>query len=255
MSAEVSPSVLQVGDDGHGRLVLHNSGPGRIGPLDSGQSLGGSLLNASFEAVGSYAGWIAGTGLIVDLEPGQSASIPVIYGTASTREDLGYALPPGTYWLKVQMHYRHGHPGGPPTHTLTAPLTQITIIPERGPIPVPTPEPIDLPIAPLRRTVAYLQRHRTILLALLLVFWCPAVAARRSSGMPVWFTGWVWRSAHQAKGGAGGSPHQPRRNAAACSQAPASGPPGWLSASLVNSAILRPASARTVSGLASSADR
>jgi hypothetical protein len=65
-------------------------------------------------------GWIAGTGLIIDLAPGQSASIPIIYRTASTREDLGYVVPPGTYWLKVQMRFRHGL-GGPPTHALTAP--------------------------------------------------------------------------------------------------------------------------------------
>lgn len=86
--------------------------------------------------MGGYSGWIAGTGLVLDLAPGQSASIPVIYGTASTNEDLGYVVPPGTYWLKVQMPFRHGHRGGPPTHTLTAPLTQITIIrrgrPHRG---------------------------------------------------------------------------------------------------------------------------
>jgi hypothetical protein len=75
---------------------------------------------------------IAGTGLIIDLAPGRSASIPVIYGTASSREDLGYALPPGTYWLKVQMRFRHGL-GGPPTHAVTAPLTPITIIPQARP--------------------------------------------------------------------------------------------------------------------------
>ena len=58
--------------------------------------------------------------------------IPVIYGTASTREDLGYSVPPGTYRLKVQMRFRHGL-GGPPTNALTAPLTQITIIPRVRP--------------------------------------------------------------------------------------------------------------------------
>jgi len=120
--------VLQVGDDGHGRLVLHNSGSERIGPLCSGQPLTGSLLNASLETVGGYGGMIAGTGLIIDLAPGRSASIPVIYGTASTHEDLGYVVPPGRYWLKVQMPFRHGL-GGPPTNALTAPLTPITIIP------------------------------------------------------------------------------------------------------------------------------
>ena len=104
----------------------------RIGPLGSGQPLGGSLLDASLEDVGGYSGWIAGAGLVVDLVPGRSASIPVLYGTASTREDPGYAVPPGTYWLKVQMRFRRGL-GGPSAHALTAPLTQITIIPRVRP--------------------------------------------------------------------------------------------------------------------------
>jgi hypothetical protein len=49
---------------------LRNNGPERIGPLGSGLPLVGSLLNASHEAIGGYSGWIAGTGLTVDLEPG-----------------------------------------------------------------------------------------------------------------------------------------------------------------------------------------
>jgi hypothetical protein len=179
MSVEVGQRVLEAGDDGHGRLVLRNSGPERIGPLGSGQPLAGSLLHASLETVGRYSGWIAGTGLALDLAPGRSASIPVIYGTASTREDLGYALPPGTYWLKVRMRFRHGL-GGPPTNALTAPLTQITIIPRVRPHRGASPEPIDLPPShPLRRAVAYVQRNRTIVLALPLVFCGPTVAARR----------------------------------------------------------------------------
>jgi len=132
ISVEVDQQVVEVGDDGHGRLVLSNSGSERIGPLGSGQPLAGFLLNASLEAVGGYGGMIAGTGLIIDLAPGRSASIPVIYGTASTREDLGYTVLPGTYWLKVQMRFRHGL-GGPPTHALSAPLTKITVIPRVRP--------------------------------------------------------------------------------------------------------------------------
>jgi hypothetical protein len=133
MSVEADQTVLEIGDDGHGRLVLRNSGSERIGPLRSGQPLVGSLLNDSLEAVGGYSGWIAGTGLVVDLAPGRSASIPFIYGTASTRENLGYAVPPGTYWLKIQMGFRLGHPAGAPSHALTAPLTRITIIPQVPP--------------------------------------------------------------------------------------------------------------------------
>ena len=65
--------------------VLRSNGLGRIGPLDSGQSLRGSLLKASREAVGGYSDWIAGMGLITDLAPGRSASIKAIFRTASTR--------------------------------------------------------------------------------------------------------------------------------------------------------------------------
>lgn len=52
-------------------------------------------------------------------------------GTASTREELGYALPPGKYWLKVQVRFRLGH--GEPAHALTAPLTQIAVVPRTRP--------------------------------------------------------------------------------------------------------------------------
>jgi hypothetical protein len=128
MSVEVDQMVLEAGDDGHGRLVLRNSSPEMIGPLHTGQPLVGSLLNSSLETVGGYSGWVAGTGRVIDLAPGASASLRVIFGTASTREDLGYVLPPGQYWLRVRMRLHHG-PGAPLTNTPAAPLTQITIIP------------------------------------------------------------------------------------------------------------------------------
>ena len=127
LSVEVDQTVLEAGDDGRGQLVLRNNSQERIGPLGFGQPLVGSLLNASHEVVGGYSGWIAGTGRNVDLAPGESASIGVIFGTASIREELGYALPPGRYWLKVQTSFRHGP--GERAYALTAPLTQITVVP------------------------------------------------------------------------------------------------------------------------------
>jgi hypothetical protein len=116
MSVETDHEVLAAGDDGRGRLILRNSSPERTGPLRCGQPLVGSLLNASLETVGGYSGAVAGTGQIIDLAPGESASIQVIFGTASTREDLGYVLPPGRYWLRVQLHLRHGR-GAPETRS------------------------------------------------------------------------------------------------------------------------------------------
>jgi hypothetical protein len=129
VSLAVDQAVLEVGDDGHGRLVLRNNGRERIGPLNTGQPLVGSLLNASHEPVGGFNGWIAGTGLAIDLKPGGSASINVIFGTASSREELGYALPPGEYWLKVHVPLRRGR--GEPASALAVPLTRITIVPAR----------------------------------------------------------------------------------------------------------------------------
>jgi hypothetical protein len=127
MNVEVDQRVLEVGDDGHGRLVLRNSGTERIGPLNSGQPLDGSLLNAAHEAVGGHSGWIAGTGLTVDLAPGQSASIRVIYGTASTREELGYALMVGRL-QSAPFHARAQMTGAP-----MAPRGPVVMPGPRGP--------------------------------------------------------------------------------------------------------------------------
>jgi len=127
LSVEVN-QVIRCGDDGGGQLILRNTSSARIGPFGTGQPLVGSLLNANDEIVGSYVGWIAGVGRTFDLAPGQSAAIPVLYGTASTRRHLGYTLPPGTYWLQIQLPLRPDRGGGTPAQVLTAPLTQITII-------------------------------------------------------------------------------------------------------------------------------
>ena len=132
LSVEIDQEAVEAGATGRGRLVLRNSGPEPIGPLSCGQPLVGSLLNSSLETVGGYSGFVAGTGRRIDLAPGESASIGVTFGTASTREELGYALPPGQYWLRVRLHLHHG-PGVPPTTTPAAPLTQVTIIPRRRP--------------------------------------------------------------------------------------------------------------------------
>jgi hypothetical protein len=122
--------------------------------------------------------WPVGTGLIIELAPGRSASVPVVYGTASTREDLGSALPPGTYWFKVQMRFRRGlgglqltrsPPAGadhdrPPSaaHRGCQPLNPLTR-PHRVPVRGRPPARSDL---------------NQTLRALPLVFGCPAVVER-----------------------------------------------------------------------------
>jgi hypothetical protein len=97
MSVEVDQAVLEAGDDGDGRLVLRNNGQDRTGPLDCGQPLVGSLLDASREAVGGYSGAIGGTGLFVDLErDDQPASGSSSEPPASARSWVMPCHPAGT---------------------------------------------------------------------------------------------------------------------------------------------------------------
>lgn len=71
---------------------------GRTIALDSGQPLIVYLFRpGSMTPVGSYEGAIAGTGLTTLVMPSQPASIAALGSTASCVEDLGYALPPGSY--------------------------------------------------------------------------------------------------------------------------------------------------------------
>ena len=55
------------------------------------------------ERVGGYSGWVAGTGLMIHLRPGEGAAIPVLIGTARRQDDQILALPPGKYLVKVDV--------------------------------------------------------------------------------------------------------------------------------------------------------
>lgn len=122
--------TLAVGARGQAKLVVSNIGSRHLGPLSSEQPLLARVVDGAGETVGGLApAWIAGTGLGIDLDPGKELAIAVPYGTASFREDLGYLLPPGRYWLSVIMPFRRGHGGGTPAQAVAAPLEELTILP------------------------------------------------------------------------------------------------------------------------------
>lgn len=127
---EVDQVLLEAGDDSHGRVVFHNAGDRRIGPLHGSQPLVGALIDDTGAVVGGYSGRIAGTGLTLDLSPGTTTTVRFVFGTASFRENLGYVLPPGEYRLQVGFPFHH-EIAGPPTHRATAPSTRVGVTARR----------------------------------------------------------------------------------------------------------------------------
>jgi hypothetical protein len=125
---ELTPSHVAVGENGRGRVVLHNTGSEPV-DIHSGRPLVGVVLEPSTgEVVGSGTLAIAGTGWGLTLEAGMEASIDMVYGTASTRPDLGYALPPGHYLVRTEVPI-HGPPPEQriPPRVLLVPPAELTI--------------------------------------------------------------------------------------------------------------------------------
>lgn len=94
---------IQVGNSSRGQVVLCNVGNGPI-EFQSDQPLLASLLDpVTLEKVGGYTGWTAGTGLMIRLDPGDKATIPVLIGTATTKNDRTSYLSPGDYLVRVNV--------------------------------------------------------------------------------------------------------------------------------------------------------
>lgn len=127
LSLHLGPKTVRAGHQGRATVVVHNTGTGRVGPLYSGQPLVGALLDGHGRAVGGLGHVaIAGTGLVIDLQPDDRLSVPVLYGTASLRSDWGYLVPPGRYWLRAEVPVQSALPGTP-RHALVVPAEELTV--------------------------------------------------------------------------------------------------------------------------------
>jgi hypothetical protein len=79
---------------------------------DSGQPLAIYLFTPDGTTlVGAYPGAVAGTGLLVKLQPGASQEINANGGTASCDLRLGYELPDGPYVARAAVEIDDGGPG------------------------------------------------------------------------------------------------------------------------------------------------
>ena len=126
---ELLTDRVVAGRDGHGRVLLANVG---TTPLDlrTDQPLVAVVLAPSTgEVVGGYTGMVAGTGRGLHLGAGEEASVAVIFGTASLRPDLGFALPAGMYLVRAQVpvHESPPRPAGP-RRVIPVPPANLTVL-------------------------------------------------------------------------------------------------------------------------------
>jgi hypothetical protein len=107
----LSGSGVVSGDDFEGVVTVTNTGDEVI-KFESGSPLAALVFLPGIDSVvGVYTGVIAGVGVGADLGPAQSIDIDVLGSTASCDPELGYALPPGEYRVRVPVD-QYEYPGG-----------------------------------------------------------------------------------------------------------------------------------------------
>jgi hypothetical protein len=102
ISFEPAEITLHRGGMGHGKVLVRNTGAGRLeGLVDGGP---GWLRNPGTAAVvGGYYGTLTGVGHRLSLSPGEGMSIGFITGTASCQPGADYVVPVGRYELVVPL--------------------------------------------------------------------------------------------------------------------------------------------------------
>ncbi len=116
----LSPLTVRTGRFTHEDVLVTNRAAHEQVLLTDGD-LTSAVTDSSGTVVGRYVGPHALPRVGFAIEPHQSRPVPVLIGTASMVPDLGYAVPPGQWWLVIALQTDNGN-------TLTEPL-EITITP------------------------------------------------------------------------------------------------------------------------------
>ncbi|HSJ72660.1 MAG TPA: hypothetical protein VLA29_13560 [Acidimicrobiia bacterium] len=120
-------SPVTSGHDFEAVVTVTNTG-GDIVAFESGSPLTALVyLPRTDEVVGIYTGSVAGVGVSAELGPGESIDIEVVGGTASCDPELGYALPPGDYEVRVAVDQYEYPDGGFELHAILSEPTPLTV--------------------------------------------------------------------------------------------------------------------------------
>jgi hypothetical protein len=108
------PAVVRSGYElRHGLLVRDRSGAG-LAFATSGQVTGAVVDLATGDVVGGFSGWLPSVLVVFRVPPGGTERIPLLIGTASSNEHLGYAVPPGRWGVQARLRLM---PDGDPPHS------------------------------------------------------------------------------------------------------------------------------------------
>jgi len=97
------PAVVRSGHElRHGLLISDRSGAG-LAIATTGQVTGSVVDLATGDVVGGFTGWVHSVLVTFRVPPGGTERIPLLIGTASTTERLGYAVPPGDWGVQATL--------------------------------------------------------------------------------------------------------------------------------------------------------
>ncbi len=96
-------TTIQQGESGTGTLEIRNVGT-RHFTMEPGQPLFASLVTKRTRTVvAQFNGAVAGTGLAIDLPPGRSMTIDVVFGTTPCANSASGMLAPGQYGVRLVL--------------------------------------------------------------------------------------------------------------------------------------------------------
>lgn len=115
------PVIVASGDTFPTRLRVHNHQSLDEEVVTNGHITARVVDPSTEDAVGGYSGPRRLPRVVFHIRPGDSAPIPILVGTASSRGELGYAIPPGEWSFGATVTLRSGMFRTPPL-----PLTIVT---------------------------------------------------------------------------------------------------------------------------------
>jgi hypothetical protein len=93
--------VIESGRTGRGSLTFTNVGFRDVVLNTNGEITGRILDPATEEVVGGYVGMQHMPGIQFAIARDETASVPLLIGTASYRRELGFAIPPGKWMIEA----------------------------------------------------------------------------------------------------------------------------------------------------------